>query len=64
MLPAIKPTGTCFGDAIEAFGIAARAIRMHHGGHHPGGCGAPTQLGRSGAIVICVTAQTGVPSVP
>lgn len=37
MLPAIKPTATSFGDAIEALGVAARAIRMRHGGDHPGG---------------------------
>lgn len=37
MLPAIKPTATSFGDAIEALSVAARAIRMRHGGDHPGG---------------------------
>ena len=35
ILPAIKPTATSFGDAIEALGVAARAIRMRHAG--PGG---------------------------
>ncbi len=37
LLPAIEPTGTSFGDAVEALATAARAIRQQHGYDTPGG---------------------------
>ena len=37
MLDPIKPAGSRFADAIEALAVAARAVRIRHGGDHPGG---------------------------
>lgn len=36
-LAPIRPTGSRFGDAIEALGTAAAAIRRRLGNDHPGG---------------------------